>query len=127
MSCQWIYECVDCRTSFETDRGNHASEVMAAILAARPALAEVVATLEKHGRLLDDVNVFLGGVEVGPLQRLAAWFAAHRAHVVRLVNEYGEAHGTCGARVPCAGCGHDHRCALPFGHQGDHEPTTGTR
>lgn len=53
---------------------------------------------------------------------LAGWFAKHEGHDVRLVSEYGEEWGSCGALVKCVGgCGTHRHCGLPPGHEGEHK------
>lgn len=125
MSCDWRFECVDCRTSYATER-NHGGPCMAAILAARPELARLSAELKAHAALLENLSYFLAtGDEpnFNPVIRLADWFRAHEGHSVKVISETGREYGLCGARVPCrGGCGHERHCTRPPDHDGDHDP-----
>lgn len=127
MSCDWRFECADCRTSYSTER-NHGEGPMAAILAARPALAHLAAELKAQANLIGDLEDFLDDpLNIHPLLGLAAWFAAHDGHRVKLIDETDREYGTCGARVSCSGgCSCARYCALEPGHPGDHDPSVQT-
>lgn len=127
MSCHWKYECTACGESFDPeDRSNHQSEVMASILAARPELEQAGLALMKAPGLLAALRDFFG---TEWSSALLAWFAEHAGHPVRLVDEYGLVHGTCGERLEGGETGYRY-CALPPEHQGGHDPeakTTGAQ
>lgn len=122
MSTTYEFRCLDCKDPLDLgDRSNHAGDAAAVLLLMAPELALLGTALQKPGRR--DAVERIAGLDALPLADIAAWFARHQDHDVRLFDEYGAAHGKCGALVECSGgCGHWRHCRLSPAHEGDHQP-----
>lgn len=117
MSRCWNIRCVTCEVT-EYVGINHGDAEMRLLIKHAQAIAALAPLFAEaaESRLSLDLHA---GIACGidPM-----WFAAHRGHELRPIDEYGVIDGKCTGYVTCD-CGGTHNCKLQEGHEGPHRGT----
>lgn len=114
MSCDWHVHCVDCNETHRFDDANHRDDLMRLLIKHADAIAAVAPLLaDPEARERLEFKTYYGSID-------ADWFAKHRGHQLRAIDEYGRLDTQCHGYFRCGNCDHDHACRLDRGHEGDH-------
>lgn len=103
MSCDWDVRCIDCNECAGIDNANHEEGLMRVLIARSNSLADL-ATIE------NDEGIYLLELRINSYYVDLGFFAKHRGHHLRPVDEYGLFDTPCPATFHCAVCNTDFKC-----------------